>query len=452
MPTMSRPSATTSDAGTFEVVVDPLDDRAAPPARPRHGGEPVRVPHGVPGDRLLVRRTEPGWAAMVEILAPSPDRVDAPCPHADTCGNCPWMSIAPAAQRRARERLVYACLERQGVTRRSEIPGACALRTAGPDLGYRTRARFQVGERGRAIGFHRRHAPRVVDIARCPLLAPPLAALYRDLRRVLQDEPVPDLTGLELMVAGSGPMAGEGVAFLNPRDRAPAGAGGLARGLLDAVPALAGVAWPGGGRGRTWLEVPVGPADPGAGPTVSVRREAGTFSQVHDRANTLLVQEVLRALAPPPRRILELYAGSGNLSLPLVAAGHRVRAVETDARAVAAMGAARPAEAPDALEVEASDAGKALRRAATGDENWNAVLLDPPRSGFGRLAGDLLRLRPARLVAVSCRPGILARDLPPLIEGGYRVTRVVPLDFFPHTPHLEVVVRLDLAGGDGMVG
>lgn len=431
---------------TFEVVVGPLDEQAAPLAVARHRGKPVRVPHGVPGDRLQVRQTEPGWASVVEILEPSPDRVAPPCPHVNACGNCPWMSVAPAAQRRARERLVYEYLERHGVARRSAIPEARSLRAAGSDLGYRTRARFQVGSEGRAIGFHRRHAPRVVDITRCPLLSLPLAALYRDLRRILLDEPVPDLTGLELMVAGSGPSAGEGVAFLNPRDRAPAGADGTARRLLEAVPALAGVAWPGGGRGRTWLEVPVGPAAPGAGPMVMVRREAGTFSQVHDRANALLVEEVLRALAPPPRRILELYAGSGNLSLPLVAAGHRVRAVETDARAVAAMVAARPAEAPGSLEGEVTDAGKALRRATAGDERWGAVLLDPPRSGFGRLAGDLLRLRPARLVAVSCRPGVLARDLPPLIEGGYRLTRVVPLDFFPHTPHLEVVVRLDLVG------
>jgi 23S rRNA (uracil1939-C5)-methyltransferase len=428
-----------------ELLVEELDGESAPTGRRRGGGERLRVPHGVPGDRLLARPVEPGRAALLEVLEPSPDRVDPPCLLSRTCGNCPWMSVSLERQRRLREGLVYRWLEEEIGLGREEIPEALSIRSAGDGLGYRSRARFQVGLGGRLIGFHLRRGPRVVEVPDCPLLSRTLARLYRGARRVLTREPVRDLTGFELVCADGGKRAGQGALLLNPRDRAPAGAASLAARLVAALPLLTGVAWQGGSTGRTWVETRVGPADESLGEKVLVRKEVTSFSQVNDAANALLVEEVLRALAPAPRRVLELHAGSGNLSLPLAAAGHELLSVETHPAATAALEATvRGAPGLEgSLRVAREDAGRVLARAKGAGEPFDAVVLDPPRSGAGRLTADLLRLGAGRIVLVSCRPRTLARDLVPLIRGGYRLARVAPLDFFPHTRHVEAVVRLD---------
>jgi 23S rRNA (uracil1939-C5)-methyltransferase len=428
-----------------EVLVQGLDGEASPRARPVGGGAELRVPHGVPGDRLLVREAGGGWARILEILDPSPDRVEPPCVLSRTCGNCPWMSVSLAAQRRAREDLVYRWIEKEAGVPRGEIPEALGLHAVGEGLGYRSRARFQAGLGGKLLGFHLRRGPRVLEVLSCPLLSPPLDSLFRSLRRVLSARPVPDLTGLEVVSAAGEEGAAEGAVLLNPRDRAPEEASELAARLLAEVPGLAGVAWQGGSSGRPWVDAAVGPADASLGGPVAVRREAGAFSQVNDGANALLVEEVLRALATAPLRLLELHAGSGNLSLPLAAAGHDLLSVESQPRALAALkiSARDLPEGSGPLRALREDAGRALARAADDGTRFDAALLDPPRSGVGKLAADLLRLGPARLVLVSCRPPALARDLVPLLHGGYRLSRVVPIDFFPHTRHVEAVVRLD---------
>jgi 23S rRNA (uracil1939-C5)-methyltransferase len=361
------------------------------------------------------------------------------------------MSVSLEAQRRAREELVYRWLAEHAGVARGEIAEARPLRFAGGGLRYRSRARFQAGLDGRALGFHRIESHRVVEVRDCPLLAPPLLALYREVRERLLAAPVSDLTGLELLVAASGEEEGRGVVFLNPRDRAPARAGELAATLLDGVSGLVGVLWQGGTAGRSWIRVPVGPADSSAGPAVVARRDGRCFSQVNDGANALLLEEVLSLLAIGPRRVLELFAGSGNLTLPLAAAGHAVRAVESDPAAIDVLRASWPsrghAGSAGSVEAVADDAVLALAQEARSGARWDAVLLDPPRSGWARMTRDLLRLLPPQIVAVSCRPQVLARDLRPLVEAGYRIERVTPLDFFPQTRHTEVVVGLRHRGG-----
>lgn len=441
-------SASEGSGRTLEVLVQGLDGEASPPALPAGGGEALRIPHAVPGDRLLVQATGESRGRILEILEPSPDRVEPPCLLSRTCGNCPWMSVSLAAQRRAREELVYRWIEEETSLARPEIPEALSLRTVGDGLAYRSRARFQAGLEGRVLGFHLRRGPRVVEVARCPLLSAPLDRLYRSLRRALRSRPVPDLTGFEVVSAADGGGESAGTVFLNPRDRAPSYAIEVARRLLRSVDGLVGVAWQGGAAGRTRVEVPVGPADSTLGGRVAVRREAGAFSQVNDGANALLVEEILRAAGPTAGRVLELHSGSGNLSLPLAAAGHDVSAVETDPVAHSALEASSREirGGRGAFRAVRGDAGRVLALAADRGERFDVVVLDPPRSGAGPLATDLLRLGAQRLVLVSCRPRGLARDLVPLLRGGYRLSRIVPIDFFPHTRHVEAVARLDRCG------
>jgi 23S rRNA (uracil-5-)-methyltransferase RumA len=179
------------------------------------------------------------------------------------------------------------------------------------------------------------------------------------------------------------------------------------------------------------------------GPTFLVSPTA--FFQTNLAAAAALVDLVLEAIDPRAGHVLDLYSGSGLFTLPLAARGHRVTAVEENARAVA--------DAERNLDVNRLDprrvrlihartehAIRDLERQAV-----DAVVLDPPRQGCAPAVIDAVftRLAPPRVVYVSCNPAALAEELPAIVAAGYRVTSVRPVDMFPHTPHVEAVAVLD---------
>jgi 23S rRNA (uracil1939-C5)-methyltransferase len=137
--------------------------------------------------------------------------------------------------------------------------------------------------------------------------------------------------------------------------------------------------------------------------------------------------------------VLDLFAGAGNLSLPLHRRGAAVVAVEQDRHAAAAAvaNAARCGANYQVLRARAEDAVDDFVRA---DTRFDLALLDPPRSGAAGCLGGLLDLAPARIIYVSCDPATLARDLRPL-RAAYRIDVVQPIDMFPHTYHVETVVH-----------
>ncbi len=407
-------------------------------------GRVLRVHGGLPGERVLARERpgDPGFADVVEVLDPSPDRVPPPCPLAPRCGGCGWLSLAPRAQLALRLDGLRRALAGAGSPPPDEEPVRVEVLPAPATLGYRWRLRFQAAldREPPAIGFHRPGSRRVLDVAACPLAAPPLGHLYRDVRRQLLAERPRDLTGLELSTL---PGARGGLLFLNPRDRPPASWPGLGERLLAAIPRLAGVA--------VRPPSPRSPARPGfpdllGSPLVLGRLPSGApvavaargFLQGNLPAADRLADLVARLADPAAgARVLDLHAGAGLLSWRLAARGGDVLAIEVD-RLAAAAAAALPSPPAGSLRVRpgrAEEAGEAIRHA-------EVVVTDPPRSGLGALAGTLAREGPPRLVLVSCSVEALARDLPRLREGGYRVDRLVAVDLFPHTRHLEVVTLL----------
>ena len=165
------------------------------------------------------------------------------------------------------------------------------------------------------------------------------------------------------------------------------------------------------------------------------------FFQTNVGAAEILVRLVLESIGPS-QRVLDLYCGSGLFSLPIAKAGATVMAVEENRQAIA------DAESnvrlnrlpPGRIRFIASRVEDVLARA--GKNPWDAVVLDPPRQGCpdAVIAGVFERIRPARVVYVSCNPDALAKELPVILKSGYRVTRVQPVDMFPHTDHIETVV------------
>ena len=167
------------------------------------------------------------------------------------------------------------------------------------------------------------------------------------------------------------------------------------------------------------------------------------FFQTNVGAAAILVQLVLEE-GGSARRVLDLYCGSGLFSLHLAKQGATVTAVEENRQAIADADAnVRVNRLPQGqIRFVAARVEDALARAAK--ESWDAVVLDPPRQGCppAVISAVFERIRPARAIYVSCNPDALANELPVILKAGYRVTRVQPVDMFPHTDHIETVVSL----------
>ena len=172
------------------------------------------------------------------------------------------------------------------------------------------------------------------------------------------------------------------------------------------------------------------------------------FFQTNPAAAAALVRIVL-AHVPAGARVLDLYAGSGLFSLPLAARGHRVTAVEENARAVA--DATKNLDVnrldPDGVRLIGARVEEALPIVSR--QAFDVAVLDPPRQGCAPAVLDAVfgRLAPPRAIYVSCHPPALAAELPAILSAGYRATAVQPVDMFPHTPHVETVVVFDRARG-----
>ena len=407
-----------------------------PHAVARVDGKVLFVRGAAPDEELevVVRETRErfAFADVAAVLRPSAARRAAPCPALPRCGGCPWQHLDYAAQLAAKRDVVREHLRRLGGI---EIDVAAVLPSP-REYAYRRRIKLRVADG--VIGFHAAASHALEPIEHCLLAEPAVdaaipwaaalvAALRARLRRV-------ELSGggaaARIVVAGGV----EGALVEGDAARVDA--------WLAAHPGVAGLLLRGRGWTREWGDPSVGLA-PEDGAALVVR--APGFTQVNADANRLLVGAVVGALAPRPGlRVLDLYAGAGNLSLPLRRRGALVTAVEQDRRAAADAQANAAREAGPPLRVIADRADRAVAALAAAGERFDAVVLDPPRAGAADCIEPLLRLAPARLIYVSCDPATLARDVRRL-RARYRIDHVQPIDLFPHTYHVETVTSATLS-------
>jgi len=380
-------------------------------ARAADDGRVTFVPLAAPGERVRARiereKGKVAWAELVAIERPGPDRVPPPCPLFGSCGGCQWQQVTLGAQQAAKRAIVERAVG-------AAVPEVVA---AGPAFGYRDRAKLTVGPGG-ALGFHARRSHDVVDVPACPLFGAELARA------------LPALRGTARGLAAGGEIdvqAGNDGVHVNVVRADPTSAA-HARREIDRLGAAGVVGLSLGGK-ATLGHPDVDVAEPGSPP---LRVPADGFAQVGRAGNAALVAAVMRAVGPAPGAVLELYAGSGNLTRHLVRAGATaVSACDGDPAAIA-RGARNVPEAAWSLRPPAIDA--------------DTVVLDPPREGADKAHLAAAARARRRVVYVSCDPQTLGRDARGLRAAGFELTGAIALDLMPQTFHVEVIATFDRTG------
>jgi 23S rRNA (uracil1939-C5)-methyltransferase len=443
---------------TLELTVDDLAFGGEGVGRA--DGYVVFVRDGLPGDRLRVRITEArsrfARGVIERVDVPSPDRVPAPCPYFGRCGGCRLQHLSYPAQLAFKEKQVRDCLERLGGIETFEVRPILAAPEA---FGYRNKMEFTVGGTSATpvLGLHQAERYDVVlDIERCLLQSDTMNALLDEVRQQTRAGAVSVYDAasgsglLRFVTIREGRHTGEAmvnlvaaapdVATVTPvAERLRARVSATTSVMLNVNAKKASVAV--GSEeyllfGRDHLRESL------AGLTFQV--SANSFFQT----NTLQAERLFGVVEAAcgldgSETVLDLYSGTGAISLLLARRCRAVYGIEVSAAAVADAVRNARANGIENCTFLAGEVRHVLPELMREGVRAAAVVADPPRAGFHPKAlSALARLAPARIVYVSCNPSTLARDVGDLAQRGYRLEWVQPVDMFPQTPHIEAVARL----------
>ncbi|MCB9591596.1 MAG: class I SAM-dependent RNA methyltransferase [Sandaracinaceae bacterium] len=393
----------------------------------------VFVPGVLPGERVSLMDIRPRgkgvlYTDKVRVLDPSTQRQDPPCPIVGRCGGCPMMIASPKLELRFKRDQLEQALRGLPNVEAVQRGWVAPVKT----LGYRRRARMAwTAGRGRPrIGYRRPRSTEVTDVRVCAVLDDALDRAFAKARAVLG----PHLAGEGQLHLAMGEGGGVVMALRSDAMQPPELYGALEALVTEGV--LVGAALKAGGASvdATWGS-PREVRDGYDGKPL-VGTVAG-FSQAHDEVNRALVARVLELAAPAERDVLELFCGSGNITIALAATAKSVVGIEQDEAAAEACRENLKARGLVGT-IRTADA-EAWRSPTVPD----VVVLDPPRTGAAGAIKRIEKLGPKEVVYVSCDPPTLRRDLESLCAAGWVPTDAVALDMFPQTAHMECVVRLE---------
>ncbi len=388
------------------------------------GNGPVFVPFALPGERVNVALGGK-CADLVSVLDPSPQRVEPACRHFTSCGGCAMQHLEEDAYRGWKRSLLVEALRAKGIGVEVDPLVSCP-----PHSRRRAALTAKRTENGILLGFNAALSHRIVDIEECPVMEPELVAALSLLRRLaglvartsdaFRFSVTRTASGLDVATQGSGRLEGKArqaaIEFCI--------ASGIARLTVDG-------------------EIVIEPKKPAimVG-EVSVSPPPGAFLQAVAEAEEAMAGLVAGHLAKA-KRVADLFAGIGTFALRL-ARQSEVHAVEGDAPALAALDRAfRFGQGLKKVTVEKRDLFVRPLTFKELDASFDGLVFDPPRAGAEAQAAQIARSQVRLVAAVSCNPLTLARDLSILIAGGYQLKRVVPVDQFLWSPHLEAVALLE---------
>ncbi|MGG8167420.1 23S rRNA (uracil(1939)-C(5))-methyltransferase RlmD [Klebsiella aerogenes] len=412
------------------VTVNDLDPFGQGVAR--HQGKALFVPGLLPQEQaevvLVEDKKQYARAQVKRRLNDSPQRVAPRCPHFGVCGGCQQQHASIELQQQSKRAALSRLMKR-------DVDDIIAAEP----WGYRRRARLSLNYQPKTqqlqMGFRKANSSEIIDVVQCPVLVPQLEALLPAVRECLTSlQSQRQLGHVELVQADNGPlMVLRHTAALTAADKEKlerfSQTHGLSLYLAPQSEILEHI------RGdEPWytsdgLRLVFSPRD---------------FIQVNDGVNQKMVSTALAWLDIQPQdRVLDLFCGMGNFTLPLAKAAASVVGVE-GVPALVAKG--RENAALNGLQNVTffhENLEEDVTRQAWAKHGFDKILLDPARAGAPGVMAHIIKLAPRRVVYVSCNPATLARDSEALLQAGYRIQRLAMLDMFPHTGHLESIVLFE---------
>ncbi|MCU8083321.1 23S rRNA (uracil(1939)-C(5))-methyltransferase RlmD [Shewanella sp. SM23] len=442
----AKPNSSKQLSAKLSLSVDQLDHLGAGIAQ--HQGKVVFIPGALPDETVTVQLTDQkknyARAKLIKVDTPSSERVEPECPHYHTCGGCDLQHMSLSGQREHKEAALLDIMAKFAGTE----GGALSPALTGEGWHYRRRARlatlFDKNTKHLSLGFRAASSSNVVPISQCLVLAKPLSDLIVPFAKLLnQLSAKASLGHLELIAADNGHFAVLRITkALNDKDLAKLSAFAEQHQihicLQDNEGQFQGVG--------AELVLPVYQLldDKAESDAVSLSFTPGNFVQVNGQINKAMVAQAMDWLAPAPdERILDLFCGMGNFSLPLAKMGADVIGVEGVAEMVTQARVNAKANNLDKLTFYHGDLSADLSL-----EPWmgkiDKLLLDPARAGAFESLQWLKKMKPRKVVYVSCNPASLARDSAVLLERGYRLQQLGLIDMFPQTHHIEAMALFEL--------
>jgi 23S rRNA (uracil1939-C5)-methyltransferase len=408
-------------------------------------GKAVFVTGALPGERARIQLTRRSRhfdeAKVEELLTHSPDRIEPRCVHFGVCSGCSLQHLPPAAQIAAKQRVLAENFERIGKV----APQRWLEPLSDEPWGYRRKGRLSVKwveKKGKVLVGFREENPRfVADLSICHTLLPAVGERLVELGALIGSlDAKREIAQIEI-------AAGDAVTALtfrhlqplSERDRAMLIAFGQANDLAillqaggpDSVTPL----WP----ESISLSFRIPESD------IDIAFRPLDFIQVNAGMNRRMIARALELLdLRPDDRVLDLFCGLGNFTLPIARRCGQVVGIEGEAALVARSRANALRNHIDNAEFIAADLAAEQRNALWATRGYDKMLLDPPRSGAAAVLEYLPRKGTDRLVYVSCHPGTLARDAGTLVERhGFHLAAAGVIDMFPHTAHVESIALFE---------
>jgi 23S rRNA (uracil1939-C5)-methyltransferase len=430
----------------------------------RYEGFTLFVPQALPGERIKAKvlkiKKSYGYAKLLEIIDSSPNRIEPPCPIYHKCGGCSLQHMTYDEQLRQKKKIVVENLRRIGKIEHATVHDTLGMEDP---WRYRNKAQVPIGEEEAGLigGFYASRTHQIIDMEACLIQHEKndeIVRLVKQIATSLGIRAYNETTGKGLLrhvVAKVGFKTGDLMLVLVVNGHEIPQQDELVNQLTKKIPGLKSIVknintkttnvifgdrteviW-----GAPYIYDFIGP--------IKFAISARSFYQVNPIQTEVLYGKALEyANLSGGENVIDAYCGIGTISLFLAQKAGKVYGVEIVPDAIADAKRNAKLNSMDNVEFAVGEAEKVIPWWYAQGIRADVVVVDPPRKGCDQaLLDTLVKMKPKRIVYVSCNPGTLARDLAILEQGGYVTKEVQPVDMFPHTTHVECVVRMDLKDG-----
>lgn len=404
-------------------------------------GKVVFIDNALPGETVIFnyRKKHGKYAEGVatEIIEPAPTRALPKCPHFGVCGGCSLQHMSASAQIELKQNTLLQQLEHFGQV----IPSTILPAITGPIWQYRHKARigvkFVTKKNAVVVGFREKNSRYIADLKSCKILAEPVGEMITPLQQLIESLAAKaDIPQIEVAITeDSTALIFRHLVALSADDQAKIIAFAeqyqiylyLQPGGIDSIHLI----WPEVDDHQSYYSLP--------DYQLKLFFQPNNFSQVNPSINRKMVRQALELLDLTANdRVLDLYCGFGNFTLPIAKTASSVVGVEGEATMVARARANAHYNNSTNTSFYANDLTSPETFGAWAQLKYDKILLDPPRSGALAILPFLGTLKANKIVYVSCNPATLARDAGILVKDhGYSLTKAGVLDMFPHTSHVE---------------